>query len=82
MEEEKLSIICSAREQHKPPSERLDAAAAALLTAKHPVISVNGNTAALVAKEIVRLADIVGARIEVNLFYRSTKSRTRHQEAS
>lgn len=52
-------------------SRASNAAAAALLTAKHPVISVNGNTAALVAKEVVRLADIVGAKIEVNLFYRS-----------
>ena len=52
-------------------SRALDAAAAALLTAKHPVISVNGNTAALVAKDVVRLANVVGAKIEVNLFYRS-----------
>jgi 4-phosphopantoate--beta-alanine ligase len=49
----------------------LEAAAAALLTAKQPVISVNGNTAALVANDIVRLAKIVRARIEVNLYYRS-----------
>jgi 4-phosphopantoate--beta-alanine ligase len=49
----------------------LDAAAASLLIAKHPVISVNGNTAALVPNDIVRLAEIVRARIEVNLYYRS-----------
>ncbi|AFK51532.1 hypothetical protein TCELL_1109 [Thermogladius calderae 1633] len=47
------------------------AAAAALLLAKHPVISVNGNTAALVAEHVVRLAEEVLARIEVNLFYRT-----------
>lgn len=47
------------------------AAAAFLLTAKHPVISVNGNVAALSAKEVVRLARAVSARIEVNLFHRT-----------
>jgi 4-phosphopantoate--beta-alanine ligase len=46
-------------------------AAAMLLTAEHAVISVNGNVAALVARDIVELANTVGARIEVNLFYRS-----------
>jgi len=47
------------------------AAAAALLTAEHPVISVNGNAAALAAKDIVQLAEMVNAKIEVNLYYRS-----------
>ena len=42
-----------------------------LLTAENPVISVNGNTAALVAKEVVKLANATEAKIEVNLFYRS-----------
>ncbi|MEM1632910.1 MAG: 4-phosphopantoate--beta-alanine ligase [Sulfolobales archaeon] len=51
--------------------ESIRAAAAALLTAVHPVISVNGNTAALVAREIVELAREVGALVEVNLFYRT-----------
>jgi 4-phosphopantoate--beta-alanine ligase len=55
----------------KSALEAIAAAAAMLLTAKKPVISVNGNTAALVAEEIVRLADITGSKIEVNLFYRS-----------
>lgn len=47
------------------------AAAALLLTAKHPVISVSGNAAALAAKDIVRLAKQLDAKIEVNLFHRS-----------
>ena len=47
------------------------AAAAYLLTAKRPVISVNGNVAALASREVVRLARIIPARIEVNLFHRS-----------
>lgn len=47
------------------------AAAAFLLSAKHPVISVNGNLAALAAKEVARLAKRIPATIEVNLFHRT-----------
>jgi len=47
----------------------IKAASAALLLAKNPVISVNGNFAALSAKEIVKLGRIIHAKIEVNLFY-------------
>jgi 4-phosphopantoate--beta-alanine ligase len=54
-----------------PALKAIEAAAATLLTAKKPVISVNGNTAALTAKEIVKLAEAVNAKIEVNLFYRT-----------
>jgi 4-phosphopantoate--beta-alanine ligase len=46
-------------------------AAAMLLTAAHPVISVNGNTAALAAHEISALQKVCGARVEVNLFHRT-----------
>ncbi|MFN3804545.1 MAG: 4-phosphopantoate--beta-alanine ligase [Pyrobaculum sp.] len=49
----------------------IEAAAAALLLARWPVISVNGNVAALTPREVVELAAAVPARIEVNLFYRS-----------
>ncbi len=49
----------------------LRAAAAALRLAKNPVISVNGNVAALCPGEIVRLSGILDAKIEVNLFYAS-----------
>jgi 4-phosphopantoate--beta-alanine ligase len=49
----------------------IEAAAATLLLAEHPVISVNGNTAALVPTEIVQLAGAVNAKIEVNLFHGS-----------
>jgi 4-phosphopantoate--beta-alanine ligase len=51
----------------------IKAAAATLLTAKHSVISVNGNAAALAAKDIVKLANVTKAKIEVNLFYRSVE---------
>jgi len=47
------------------------AAAAHLLLAAHPVVSVNGNAAALVPDELVALADAVGADLEVNLFNRT-----------
>ncbi|MDY9927708.1 4-phosphopantoate--beta-alanine ligase [Methanosarcina sp.] len=47
------------------------AAVAALLLAENPVISVNGNVAALAPEKVVSLADITGARIEVNLFHRT-----------
>ncbi len=47
------------------------AAAAQLLLADQPVLSVNGNVAALVPGEIVELAEAVDADIEVNLFHRT-----------
>jgi 4-phosphopantoate--beta-alanine ligase len=50
----------------------ITAAAAMLLTARKPVISVNGNTAALVPGELVKLAQAVGGDIEVNLFHRGS----------
>ncbi len=49
----------------------IEASAAALLMASHPVISVNGNAAALVPSELVELSKICGAKLEVNLFHRS-----------
>jgi len=47
------------------------AAAAQLLLADHPVLSVNGNVAALVPGETVALAEAVDADLEVNLFNRT-----------
>lgn len=52
-------------------TKAIEAAVSALILAKHPVISVNGNTAALVPREIVDLAYEINAKIEVNLFYRT-----------
>lgn len=46
-------------------------AAALLKRARHPVISVNGNTAALAAPEIAALQHASGALVEVNLFHRT-----------
>ncbi|MDO9034137.1 MAG: 4-phosphopantoate--beta-alanine ligase [Methanoregula sp.] len=46
-------------------------AAAMLISARHPVISVNGNTAALAAQQIAALQEASGAIVEVNLFHRT-----------
>jgi 4-phosphopantoate--beta-alanine ligase len=46
-------------------------AAAALLCAENPVISVNGNVVALAAQECIRLATSIPAKLEVNLFHRT-----------
>jgi len=51
----------------------IKAASVALILAKAPVISVNGNFATLCSKEIVQLSKIVDAKIEVNLFYTNEK---------
>ena len=54
-------------------STAITAAAASILTADRPVLSVNGNTAALVGKEMVALSRIAFAPIEVNLFHRTLR---------
>ncbi len=48
-------------------------AVAMLLLSEKPVISVNGNTAALIPEVIVNLAGLINAKIEINLFYRTSK---------
>lgn len=59
-------------EESIPPSlAATRVAAAMMLLAKHPVISVNGNLAALAPKETAELARLTNSRIEVNLFYRT-----------
>jgi 4-phosphopantoate--beta-alanine ligase len=59
----------------KNAKKAIKAASQALILARSPVISVNGNIAALCAKEIVQLARTVNAKIEVNLFYGDKKRR-------
>jgi 4-phosphopantoate--beta-alanine ligase len=44
-----------------------------LILARHPVISVNGNTAVLVPDGLVKLSELLPAKLEINLFYRSEK---------
>ena len=58
----------------KSPATAIEAekiAARVLLAASHPVLSINGNTAALAAKEIAELQQASGAEVEVNLFHRT-----------
>lgn len=57
----------------KVAKKSIDSAAALLLLAKHPVISVNGNAAALAAKELVQLSKVIPAKLEVNIFHPSKK---------
>ena len=42
-----------------------------LLLAENPIISVNGNAAALAPAELVMLSQLTGAKLEVNLFHRT-----------
>lgn len=45
-----------------------------LATAHHPVISLNGNSTVLAGRDAVKLAALIGCKIEINIFYR-TESR-------
>ena len=55
-----------------PQAEEAELAAASLLmSAENPVISVNGNVAALCPEALVELAKAIPAKLEVNLFYRT-----------
>ncbi|MBD3341054.1 MAG: phosphopantothenate/pantothenate synthetase [Candidatus Lokiarchaeota archaeon] len=53
-----------------PAKNAIKAAVAALILAEKPVLSVNGNVAALIPKKIVDLSKILKIPIEINLFYR------------
>ncbi|MGD2200092.1 MAG: phosphopantothenate/pantothenate synthetase [Candidatus Bathyarchaeota archaeon] len=58
-------------EETTPSAMRaIKVAAATLLLAERPVLSVNGNVAALCADGLVGLSRATGARLEVNLFHR------------
>lgn len=57
------------------------AAAALLLQAKHPVISVNGNVASLCPEQVVRLSEAASARIEISLFHRTDERVSKIQKA-
>ena len=54
-----------------PALSSIKAAASALLEAKNPVISVNGNVVALASREVARLSEVSNAKVEVNLFHRT-----------
>ncbi|MFX0000850.1 MAG: phosphopantothenate/pantothenate synthetase [Candidatus Hodarchaeota archaeon] len=54
---------------NKSAKKAIEAAVASLLLANRPIISVNGNVAALIPKDIVILSNILNAPLEINLFY-------------
>jgi 4-phosphopantoate--beta-alanine ligase len=57
-----------------PPADEAERiAAVALLYASNPVISINGNVAALAADECIQLAKSIPAKLEINLFHRSSE---------
>lgn len=58
---------------HEFAKQSITEAALILLSAKHPVISVNGNVAALMAKELVVLSTLLNCPLEVNIFHSSKK---------
>jgi len=59
-------------EETIPHAEKSEMVAAAfLLSAVNPVISVNGNCAVLAADECISLSRSIPAKLEVNLFHRS-----------
>ena len=52
-------------------NEAAKVAAAHLLEARRPIITVNGNAAGLCAKGLISLANAIPARLEVNIFHRT-----------
>ncbi len=49
----------------------IDVTACYFLTRKHPVLSVNGNTTALVSEGIADLSKLLDIPVEINLYYRT-----------
>ncbi|MGI8604158.1 MAG: phosphopantothenate/pantothenate synthetase [Verrucomicrobiales bacterium] len=58
---------------HDFATEAVEAAAALLLRAQHPVLCVNGNVCALAAPEMVLLSQLLEAPLEVNIFHPSKR---------
>ncbi len=56
---------------HNFAVEAITAATAKILLSKRPVLSVNGNVAALVPEEISQFQKLTGIPIEINLFHRT-----------
>ena len=57
----------------KAAMRAITVAAAYIVMANNPVISINGNVAALCPGQMVSLAQQIGAKLEVNLFYASSE---------
>ncbi|MFX1534360.1 MAG: phosphopantothenate/pantothenate synthetase [Promethearchaeota archaeon] len=52
-----------------PALKAIEAATAVMLLAKTPIISVNGNVAAIAAEDAVKVSKALPAQLEINLFY-------------
>ncbi len=61
-------------------TEAIHAAAAMLRLAEHPVISVNGNVAALAPEALIELGQVLNAPLEVNIFHTETGRERRIRE--
>ena len=60
--------------------EAIHAAAVMLRLAEHPVISVNGNVAALAPEALIELGQVLNAPLEVNIFHTETGRERRIRE--
>ena len=60
--------------------EAIHAAAAMLRLAEHPVISVNGNVAALAPEALIQLGQVLNAPLEVNIFHTETGRKEKIRE--
>lgn len=58
---------------HDFARKAINAAAASLYLADHPIISVNGNTSVLCPTEMIQFSQETNIPLEVNLFYRNDK---------
>ena len=61
-------------------TEAIQAAAVMLHLAEHPVISVNGNVAALAPDGLIELGQVLNAPLEVNIFHTETGREQRIRE--
>ena len=76
----RLSITSSGETTQPFATEAIHAAAAMLRLAEHPVISVNGNVAALAPDGLIALGRVLNAPLEVNIFHTETGREQRIRE--
>lgn len=68
-------------EKTTPNSQNtIDIASCYFLTSKKPVLSVNGNTTALVSEDVAQLSKLLDIPVEINLYYRTPERITKIEE--
>ena len=72
MDAGRLLTISSGKGHSRSRLRRFTLLAAMLRLAKHPVISVNGNVAALAPDGLIELGQVLNAPLEVNIFHTET----------